>query len=241
MSLFLASDSDSDESSVAASDSSNSLTRDAIVLPWWFSGQSSERLRVFLDYRDTASRFALSKVPIMAVGWGKGRDAMVLCVKTQPVQLWVVGTLQTVSYVLSDVDPRAGCDVTLKLLRDIDRDALSAIYSKARPYPREPHVVFHASRSSKGSEVIELFPNIYDATETYKAKSAMMRLSPRDLVVGDIVLVEATVIRRSVRRGKAQEWSYWDVEFQLDAISRLLPRLRIKKEDTGDNTFDVRL
>lgn len=41
MSLFLADDSDSD-SSVAASDSSKSLTRDAIVLPWWFSGKSAE-------------------------------------------------------------------------------------------------------------------------------------------------------------------------------------------------------
>lgn len=63
----------------------------------------------------------------------------------------------------------------------------------------------------------------------------MPRLSPRDLVIGDIVLVEATVVRRSLRRGKAREWTHWAIEFHLDAISRIMPRFRMKKEDISDD------
>lgn len=66
----------------------------------------------------------------------------------------------------------------------------------------------------------QMFPHVYDATEAYQTKSEMKRLSLRDLVVGDIVLVEATVTRHSVRRGRAREWTCWDVDFRLDAISK---------------------
>ncbi len=64
----------------------------------------------------------------------------------------------------------------------------------------------------------------------------MKSLSQRDLVVGDIVLVEASITRRDVGRRRASRgWTTWAVDFTLHAVSRLVPRVLVKQEVLEDN------
>lgn len=94
------------------------------------------RLRAFMDYRDDAGRAALARVPD-DVHWGEGRQFSVLCIDHGlPLQLWVVGVLQTVSYVACESGDYTGCDIAVRLLRDADRDALTMLAAKSRPVPR---------------------------------------------------------------------------------------------------------
>ena len=96
---------------------------------------------------------------------------------------------------------------------------------------------------------IPAFERIYDALDTYKRKSDMMKLSHNDLKNGDIVMAEFLVTRwvpkdesdevvpiagPSFKKGRAgsksqsqksgrREWKSWNVEFRLDAISLIYP------------------
>lgn len=64
----------------------------------------------------------------------------------------------------------------------------------------------------------------------------MKRLSQRDLAVGDIVLAEVSITRRDVGRRRASRgWTTWTVEFTLNAVSRVMPRVLVKKEELEDN------
>lgn len=138
------------ESPDNSSGSPKSLGREAIILPWWFAGYSVEyvvycssprlpssmalfrRIQTLLEYRDSNLRMALARVPATA-DWGRGRYTTVLCIGGEPIRLWVVGTLQDISYTASDVVSRAGCHIVLGLLRDIDRESLHMLHSKSYP------------------------------------------------------------------------------------------------------------
>lgn len=69
----------------------------------------------------------------------------------------------------------------------------------------------------------------------------MKTLSQGALVVGDLVLVEANITRRDVGRRRASRgWTTWAVEFTLQSISRLVPRVLVKKE-VADDSFALSL
>ena len=84
--------------------------------------------------------------------------------------------------------------------------------------------------------------------DTYRRKSDMIKMAPKELQIGDIVMVEFFVTRwipkeedddaapvagpsnrksRSATKGNNQrgkkEWKAWNVEFRLDAISLIYP------------------
>lgn len=149
--LVVSTDSDSG-SSEEATDSPKSLVREAIILPWWFTGypieyvvstdgsspqlpnsmEISRRIQAFLEYRDSNLRMALARVPATA-NWGRGRYSAFLCVGGEPIRLWVLGTMQDISYTASDVISRAGCHMVIGLLRDVDRESLHMLHSKSYP------------------------------------------------------------------------------------------------------------
>lgn len=85
-----------------------------------------------MEYRDSDFRIALARVPATA-DWGRGRCSALLCVNGEPIRLWVVGTLQDISYTASDVVTRAGCSIVVGLLRDIDRESLHMLHAKLYP------------------------------------------------------------------------------------------------------------
>ncbi len=68
----------------------------------------------------------------------------------------------------------------------------------------------------------------------------MRRITPRELVIGDVVLVEARIIRRNIAtrpRAAATKWQAWQVGFALQSISKLVPRITVKKEVELDDGF----
>ncbi|KAL1940980.1 hypothetical protein VTO73DRAFT_7616 [Trametes versicolor] len=218
-------------------ETAETLSRDAIVLPWWLAEQSADRLRAFLDYRDATGRVALARIPLTA-DWGMDDNIAYLCDNSTPLLLWSVGTLQSITYVASSIMLSPGCDVQLGLLRDLDRDALALLHARSFPAPRDTRSVFRASCSYTGIDGIKVFSEIYDATSAYTSRASMRQITPRELVIGDVVLVEAKVIRRNIAtrsRGAATKWQAWQVGFALQSISKLVPRITVKKEAELDD------
>ncbi len=73
-----------------------------------------------------------------------------------------------------------------------------------------------------------MFTDVYDATQSFRAKSLMERLSLSDVVLGDVILAECYCIRTpEVTGGRAVKPVSWRVWFELSAISLLVkaPRL----------------
>lgn len=68
----------------------------------------------------------------------------------------------------------------------------------------------------------------------------MKRLTPADLVVGDIVLAEAKVVRHEAARLPGRAWSGWRVHFQLVSVSKLASRVVVKEERIS-NKFPLSL
>ncbi len=70
----------------------------------------------------------------------------------------------------------------------------------------------------------------------------MRKITPRELVIGDVVLVEAKVMRRnlSMRRTPiSAKWQAWRVEFALHSISKLVPRITMRSKPPPDNQFPL--
>ena len=84
---------------------------------------------------------------------------------------------------------------------------------------------------------VPILDRVYDATASFKPKNEMPLYSAEDLKIGDIVLMEMSVIRWVPRNQSSRGtdaassatrwykgkriWHSWVVEFKLDAISLL--------------------
>lgn len=73
-----------------------------------------------------------------------------------------------------------------------------------------------------------MFADVYNATQYFRSKSLMERLSLSEIVIGDVVLAECYCIRTpEVAGGRPVRSASWRVWFELSAISLLVksPRL----------------
>ncbi len=113
--------------------------------------------------------------------------------------------------------------------------------------------MFHASRPTVGHDSIKvstaihsfrtmfqllplkLFSDIYDATTTYCENVRMKHLFPANLVVGDIMLAEANVVRHETARARGRASGAWKVHFHLLSVSKLASRVVVKEEHISNN------
>lgn len=70
----------------------------------------------------------------------------------------------------------------------------------------------------------QVFREIYDARTRYTAKPEMQPLSPTDLSIGDLVLVECWLVRSRIDRSSHAWTAGWTTAFQLRSLSLLLSR-----------------
>ncbi|KAI9064623.1 hypothetical protein FKP32DRAFT_1549919, partial [Trametes sanguinea] len=207
------------------SDTSDTLARDAIVLPWWIPSSNADRLRTFLEYKGPDTRVALSKIPASAT-WGTSNNMRYLSLQGHPIQVWVVGVLDSMSFFASTADNNPGTAIAISLLRDTDRDALTALKKKSKPPPPITRYL----------TCLQLFPHVYDATVAYTDKLYMKRLPTSALVAGDVVLVELAVVRCDVGPKKPRSVrADWKVDFELQSIARLVARPVVKEERVSSN------
>ncbi|KAI9059287.1 hypothetical protein FKP32DRAFT_1606291 [Trametes sanguinea] len=218
------------------SDTSERLAKDAIVLPWWIGANTTERLRTFLDYEGVGPRKSLISLPRLP-SWGFHDKTAYLCEDGRPIQLWVVGILDSMSFFASTAHSNPGTAIAISLLRDLDRDALAAVKSMGKPPTPPFDNMFRASKAGYGiNNSIQLFTEVYDATEAYGSKLSMKQIPASSLVAGDVVLAEVKVVRYELGPHKNQgRWTSWRIDFELQSISRLVARpvVKIEREDDG--------
>lgn len=70
-----------------------------------------------------------------------------------------------------------------------------------------------------------MFKEIYDARTSFQNKRNMTPLVVTDLGVGDLVLVECSLVRiRTDKCTHGRWWTTWTTAFQLHALSLLMSR-----------------
>ncbi|CDO75905.1 hypothetical protein BN946_scf184768.g7 [Trametes cinnabarina] len=101
----------------------------------------------------------------------------------QPILVWVTGILETMSFYASTADNIPGTAIAIKLLRQVDREALAALKNISKPPPPEFDHIFRTSKiGNKPTKNITLFSEVYDACVAFTDKSLMHRIPTSSLV-----------------------------------------------------------
>ncbi|KAH9848089.1 hypothetical protein C2E23DRAFT_889333 [Lenzites betulinus] len=205
----------------------------------WVPGTFFDRLNQFLTYSDPmCARYNLGDIPPHC-NWGPGGRGAHLQHENQVVQVWAVGHLKSMLFFAADEDPRPHVRISLDLVHEIDIVAVQRLMSMANVVPEEAPAIFHASSAPSGSDCLQIFRSLYDATTLFRAKHAMVQLNPSDIVIGDLVLVETRIERKAIGQ-QCRAWGTWEISFTLGAVSRLISRVVVKKE-TPEDTFRLTL
>ncbi|TFK91364.1 hypothetical protein K466DRAFT_596200 [Polyporus arcularius HHB13444] len=204
----------------------------------WVAPWALIRLTEFLEFTSPPSEpwYSLTKVPSDGASWEmRGPGQSILTVFGLPLRLFAVGPIVDMGFFTGIYNKYARSRVTIRMMRARDRLALCHLLHRANwtcncpataPVERFTALAVHNYQ--------EVFRNIYDATTTYTARDCMTTVHPSDLKLGDIVLVEAVVVRTEV----ADSWS---VAFHTDAIARLVenPHGPAALARGGDGNVDV--
>ncbi|KAI0357515.1 hypothetical protein OH77DRAFT_1399250, partial [Trametes cingulata] len=197
----------------------------AIELPYWVPDDTRRRLRNFLSFSDNAiSTYALCKLPLHSV-WGPPPFSYILYdpAALRPVKIWVVGTVLEFTCTVSVGSTRSRTRLKMQLLRGLDADAADRLLSMGDARVRFGYDILEASRSEDSDDGrVTMFPEIFDARQSFRNKDQMRVISPSDIVGGDLVLAECLCTKVPHRRlpRKTNE-ARWSTSFSLLAISLL--------------------
>ncbi|KAI9061020.1 hypothetical protein FKP32DRAFT_1678383 [Trametes sanguinea] len=195
-----------------------------LELPIWTTKQDEYRLRGILDFVGQGWRYALSQVPEEAT-WGfKPEQQGVLCYMGIPLKIMVVGVLKTVKIELSEDLSGTSVTVGVELLREMDVDAHEGLLWRttvptADERPRE----FLATAQIPNAE--RIFDSFFDARHDYTARERMPPASVHDLVLGDILLLDVLLRRRSL----GPHWSAYEPVIELKHVNLLIGRPKVDR------------
>ncbi|KAL1945771.1 hypothetical protein VTO73DRAFT_1773 [Trametes versicolor] len=217
---------DVNETSPSTDTAWNDVGDDTPTVDLWVPNEMFHRLQKILSYSDpTTATFNLADVPANCE-WGSGVDAAHLVLNDSVVNIWAVGHLRSMWFVATEDDPRPRTRVSLELLRETDCAAVRRLMQRSELGLTEArtwlgHRDFCADKTD--SRERKVFKEIYDATTSFQNKRNMAPLVVTDLSVGDLVLVECSLVRiRLDKSAKGRWWTTWTTAFQLHALSLLM-------------------
>ncbi len=214
------------------------------------------RVRTILDLpvQQGCPWYSLTSLPVPPLVWvRRSKSQCVLYCYDMPVRLFVAAPVASLYFYSSLTDNMARSRITLKLMRAADRAGLARLHDKGRSTmedlsrpPASPMDRFTAIAIHNRTEVrcrdrrevdvssnwVQVFSNVYDASERLEDKTLMKKLSPAALGVGDIVVVESVVVRTQHDDG-------WNLSFRTYAISRLLAAPRPTDGNDVDQFHDL--
>ncbi|TFK81761.1 hypothetical protein K466DRAFT_604232 [Polyporus arcularius HHB13444] len=174
---------------------------EAILLDVWVNDRALRSIRRYVKQRDPEEGiFALSQLRLEECEW---LPDFTLGFDGQPAKIRSVGTVCSTGFH-ADVHRCPEFAFAIDLARPVDKDALANIYALCEPYREAPPYfeTFKRMRHRCAS-----FVDVYKATKGIRSASASTRMPFTCVMVGDVVLVEATM--RSLPHG---------LEFELAKI-----------------------
>ncbi|KAH9858952.1 hypothetical protein C2E23DRAFT_880354 [Lenzites betulinus] len=200
----------------------------AVDFPKWVIPAVQKRLRDMMDFTDVSTRrFAVAEVPESA-RWGRSVDGVdnsrFFCVSDEPLTVWLCGTMTTKWFQnrLGQLQDRVS--VGLGLLRERDIDAAVKLLALSEPVKEPKRDIIYAGRfmtewvKGKSMPVVQMFEEIYDASRPGMRRADLPRKMHYDLGPGDLLLVEAFLIRYKTGDTK-KDWETWNTSFELRSIS----------------------
>ncbi|KAL1940342.1 hypothetical protein VTO73DRAFT_8914 [Trametes versicolor] len=227
-----------DVSNVPLTKKSNTLTVKART-PEWITPELLQRLDGFLGFAELdTSRFAVGAVPT-AAAWGKPEVdkalARYFCLYGKPLTMWILGIVETKWFHDVHGNPQDKVNIGIKTLRASDHAAAMNLRAKSVPVKKPPGERVYARRfmvqwgEDDEKPHIENFNQFFDARDGFERKSDMPRLFASQVHVGDLVLVEAALIRYKTGQVKTH-WVQWGTDFELQSVCLL------GRNDKGEET-----
>ncbi|KAI0819444.1 hypothetical protein BC628DRAFT_1418476 [Trametes gibbosa] len=200
-----------------------------LTLPGWVTERVRSRLVDMMAFTDSASsRFAIAQVP--EGHWGrmvKGIDnSRVFCIHDDPLTVWLVGAVHSLWFQDNRGVLQERASIGLDLFRSEDVKAAVKLLALSEPVKAPRQDVIYVGRfmservKGKSAPNIKLFEEIYDATRPGMRRADLPRKMHYDLGVGDVVLVEAGLIRYKTGDTRL-DWNTckWNTSFELKSIS----------------------
>ncbi|KAI9060908.1 hypothetical protein FKP32DRAFT_1605164 [Trametes sanguinea] len=204
--------------------------------PSWMAEDVLQRLHDFLTFSEhSTNRFAVSKVPALATWGDSPNTARYLCFAKKPVTVWLVGTVESKWFQTHNGDPQDTVNIGIRPLREVDHNAAIGLLSRSHPRKVPTITTFYARRrmtewtAGALKPSVRMFERIYDATNGFGRKSTLPQMYPADIANGDIVLVEAALIRYKTGNVKTR-WESWNVSFELQSVCILAQGPRDEQE-----------
>ncbi|KAH9852847.1 hypothetical protein C2E23DRAFT_729789, partial [Lenzites betulinus] len=206
----------------------------------WVPNTFFHRLKKILSYVDPLNaRFNVGDIPKDCT-WGAEPWASRLTCNNQVIQIWAVGHLKCMWFYATDEDTRPCVRIALDLLRDVDATGVRRLMAMSTVLPRNSWLASLDFCADKHGHIDNrIFRDVYDARETYTAKNLMPKLHPTDLTIGDVVLVECSLVRKRVDRAAPGQWSMWTTSFQLQALSVLMSRKAADERMLGQDDISA--
>ncbi|RDX56124.1 hypothetical protein OH76DRAFT_1477791 [Lentinus brumalis] len=205
-------------------------SNDLVTEPW-VSPRTISYLYQFINYyNEQGPWFPIHRIP-STLHWSvvdENPRYMHLTHGNRPLLIWVLATLIDASLVITRNFPSPRVRLVADFVREGDRQAAIALYNKAASTAitrMETFIVLTPSSDNEGPPSHE---EIYDATQGFRDKSKMNRVTQAKLHSGDLVLMECTLVRAEAERGdvKTVSWIlnslYWLAEKPKPANSPIL-------------------
>ncbi|KAI9057347.1 hypothetical protein FKP32DRAFT_1607462 [Trametes sanguinea] len=177
----------------------------------------SPRLRGILDFVGQGWRYALGQVPEEST-WGfEPHTLATLVYRGIGIKILVVGTLTSIKVDVSESKLRSSIVLEVELMREKDVDARDMLLARSNPrndFPADDVLV--ATADCTGERMV--FDSFYDAEDGYVAREHMPHANVHDFAVGDIVLLDVMMRRRS----EGAYWSKYTPYFELRHASLLI-------------------
>ncbi|KAI0648462.1 hypothetical protein C8Q79DRAFT_1045280 [Trametes meyenii] len=214
---------------VAHSSTSLSTAALSLDLPEWVKADIASRLELVSDLQIISEcKFAIAKVPKSAM-WGPENDkdlSKFLCVNLQLLTVVYVGSIVSLWFQDRQGEPHQRANLGVVML--CKRDLKAAV---RLPAQSKPVKVMKGDRVYAGKFMTQwvkgeskpravLFDEIFDLSEADSDKDDMTRRYPYNLGVGDLVVIEANVVRFKTGMDH-RSWDEYGVNFELKNISIL--------------------
>ncbi|KAI0710267.1 hypothetical protein C8Q76DRAFT_798999 [Earliella scabrosa] len=197
----------------------------------WITDDVIARIeRECLDRSDRRNAtFSLSQVPT-EIAWGPKTVAPdysgYMCLWTVPATVQATGYITRLQFAAETREPVPRVTVTLELLRELDQVGLERCMDRAGIVVGPSRHTFEATRTGYGVTDLKPFRDVYDATAVLAPVECMPRMCCSELVVGDLVLVQAKLRRMNSIAG----WSVGggaivNVWFELEHVCLIHRRL----------------
>ncbi|OSC97379.1 hypothetical protein PYCCODRAFT_1377275 [Trametes coccinea BRFM310] len=188
-------------------------------LPLWIpSSYYTTRLKPLLDYRGPGNAYSLSEVPTVA-HWGSGTLAPFLTFRGRPLNIVVIGVLQSITATVDQSTEVTYAQFRLELLRDRDQTSYAALLRRARNVNEPIPAFFETVRIDKQS--LKLFSRVHNARQSFATNTDSPRLPLSDLAVGDLVAVECYVVREDCSGNATPTWLRFRCRFITTKLSVL--------------------